>query len=173
MLGGLDKHWIGLKEALGVTKTPTCINRDAGSYQLRHTWDQMISRSRAPSSCKQSRRDQDMSFDGVETLSLSNILQLCRVRSFYITVNIVHFCCHYYLDFDSFCLNHSEWWRATPIRCFSNQTKVHSANIAHLVHAKNSSRTRYTAYRFHTLSGSLRRSLQGFLDRPKPVCWHA
>jgi len=34
---------------------------DAGSYQLSHTWDQVISRSRAPSSCKQStRRDQDV-----------------------------------------------------------------------------------------------------------------
>ena len=36
------------------------INRDAGSYQLSYTWDQVISRSRAPSSCKQSRRDQDV-----------------------------------------------------------------------------------------------------------------
>ena len=36
-----------------------CMNRDAGSYQLSHTWDQVISRSRAPSSCKQSRRDQE------------------------------------------------------------------------------------------------------------------
>ena len=38
------------------------LNRDAGSYQLSHTWewDQVISRSRAPSSCKQSRRDQDV-----------------------------------------------------------------------------------------------------------------
>jgi len=34
------------------------MNRDAGSYQLSHTWDQVISRSRAPSSCKQSRRNQ-------------------------------------------------------------------------------------------------------------------
>ena len=32
----------------------------AGSYQLSHTWDQVISRSRAPSSCKQSRPDQDV-----------------------------------------------------------------------------------------------------------------
>jgi len=29
-------------------------------YQLSHTWDQVISRSCAPSSCKQSRRDQDV-----------------------------------------------------------------------------------------------------------------
>ena len=42
--------WI--KEALWIRKTPTCMNRDAGSYQLGHTWDQVISRSRAPSSCK-------------------------------------------------------------------------------------------------------------------------
>jgi len=28
--------------------------------QPHHTWDQVISRSRAPSSCKQSRRDQDV-----------------------------------------------------------------------------------------------------------------
>jgi len=38
-------------------------------YQLSHTWDQVSSRSRAPSSCKQSRRDQDV----IETLSLGNI----------------------------------------------------------------------------------------------------
>jgi len=37
-----------------------CMNRDAGSYQLNHTWDKVISRSCAPSSCKQSRRDQDV-----------------------------------------------------------------------------------------------------------------
>ena len=41
-------------------KTPMNMNRDAGSHQLSHTWDQVISRSRAPSSCKQSRRDQDV-----------------------------------------------------------------------------------------------------------------
>ena len=51
-------RWI--KEALWIRKTPSCMNRDAGSYQLSHTWDQVISRSRAPSSCKQSRRDQDV-----------------------------------------------------------------------------------------------------------------
>ena len=51
-------RWI--KEALWIRKTPTCMNRDAGSYQLSHTWDQVISRSRAPSSCKQARRDQDV-----------------------------------------------------------------------------------------------------------------
>ena len=51
-------RWI--KEALWIRKTPMCMNRDAGSYQLSHTWDQLISRSRAPSSCKQSRRDQDV-----------------------------------------------------------------------------------------------------------------
>jgi len=51
-------RWI--KEELWIRKTPMCMNRDAGSYQLSHTWDQVISRSRAPSSCKQSRRDQDV-----------------------------------------------------------------------------------------------------------------
>jgi len=51
-------RWV--KEALWIRKTPLCMNRDAGSYQLSHTWDQVISRSRAPSSCKQSRRDQDV-----------------------------------------------------------------------------------------------------------------
>ena len=51
-------RWI--KETLWIRKTPTCMNRDAGSYQLSHTLDQVISRSRAPSSCKQSRRDQDV-----------------------------------------------------------------------------------------------------------------
>jgi len=35
-------RWI--KEALWIRKTPMCINRDAGSYQLSHTWDQVISR---------------------------------------------------------------------------------------------------------------------------------
>jgi len=35
-------------------------DRDAGSYHLSHTWDQVISRSRASSSCKQSTRDQDV-----------------------------------------------------------------------------------------------------------------
>ena len=70
-------RWI--KEAFWITKTPICMNRDVGSYQLSHTWDQVISKSRAPSSCKLSRRDQEM-------LSLGNILQLCRARSFYIIV---------------------------------------------------------------------------------------
>jgi len=37
-----------------------CYGRDAGSYQLSYTWDQVISRSRAPSSCKKSTRDQDV-----------------------------------------------------------------------------------------------------------------
>ena len=48
------------KRGTWIRKTPSCMNRDAGSYQLSHTWDQVISRSRAPSSCKQSRRDQDV-----------------------------------------------------------------------------------------------------------------
>jgi len=52
-------RWI--KEALWIRKTPTCMNRDAGSYQLSNIWDQVISGSRAPSSCKQStRREQDV-----------------------------------------------------------------------------------------------------------------
>ena len=42
-------RWI--KEVLWIRKT---------HVQLSHTWDQVISRSRAPSSCKQSRRDQDV-----------------------------------------------------------------------------------------------------------------
>jgi len=41
------------KKALCIRKIPMCIGQDAGSYQLSHTWDQVISRSRAPSSCKQ------------------------------------------------------------------------------------------------------------------------
>ena len=51
-------RWI--REAYWIKKTPTCMNRDAGSYQLSHTWGQVIFRSRAPRSCKQSRRDQDV-----------------------------------------------------------------------------------------------------------------
>jgi len=51
-------RWI--KEALWIRKTPMCMNRDAGSYQHSHTLDQVISRSRAPLRCKQSRRDQDV-----------------------------------------------------------------------------------------------------------------
>ena len=52
-------RWI--KEALWIRKTPTRMNQDAGSYRLSHTCDhQVISRSRAPSRCKQSRRDQDV-----------------------------------------------------------------------------------------------------------------
>jgi len=51
-------RWI--KEALWIRKTPMCMNRDARFYQLSHMWDQVISRSHAPSSCKQSRRDQDV-----------------------------------------------------------------------------------------------------------------
>jgi len=30
-------RWI--KEARWIRKTPTCMNQDAGSYQLSHTWD--------------------------------------------------------------------------------------------------------------------------------------
>ena len=51
-------RWI--REALWIRKTPTCMNRDAGSYQLSHTWDQVISRSCAPSGCKRSRCDRDV-----------------------------------------------------------------------------------------------------------------
>jgi len=53
--------WI--KKALWLRKTLTRMNQNTGSYQLSHTWDQLISRqssSCAPSSCKQSRRDQDV-----------------------------------------------------------------------------------------------------------------
>ena len=52
-------RWI--KEAFWISKTPTCMNRDAESYQLSHTWDQVISGSRAPSCCKQlTRCEQDV-----------------------------------------------------------------------------------------------------------------
>ena len=52
-------RWI--KEVLWIRKTPTCMNRDAGSYQLSHTRDQVISGSREPARCKQStRREQDV-----------------------------------------------------------------------------------------------------------------
>ena len=47
------------------------------------TRDQVISRSRASSRCKQSRRDQDVRQTS-KRLSLGDILQLCKVRSFYI-----------------------------------------------------------------------------------------
>ena len=55
-----QRQTIWIKEALWIRKTPMCMNRHAGSYQLSHTLDQVISRSRAPSSCKQSRLDQDV-----------------------------------------------------------------------------------------------------------------
>jgi len=55
-----QRQTIWIKEALWIRKILTCMNRDAGSYRLSHTWDQVISMSRAPSSCKQSRRDQDV-----------------------------------------------------------------------------------------------------------------
>jgi len=55
-----QRQTLWIKEALWIRKTPMCMNLDAGSYQLSHTWDQVISRSHAPSSCKQSRRDQDV-----------------------------------------------------------------------------------------------------------------
>jgi len=90
-------RWI--KEALWIRKTLICMNRDAGSYQLSHTWNQVISRSRAPLSCKLSRRDQN------ETLSLGNILpslQWCRVRSFYKTGSTVML--HNYFISTSACL---------------------------------------------------------------------
>ena len=61
---------------------PKCMNRDAGYYQLSHTWDQVISRSRAPSSSKQSRRNQDVG----QTSKRYQVthFQLCKVRSFYV-----------------------------------------------------------------------------------------
>ena len=54
----------------------------AGSYRLSHTWDQVISRSRAPSSCKQSRRDQDVR----RKSKRCHIFQLCKIRSFYVII---------------------------------------------------------------------------------------
>jgi len=50
------RHTRWIKEARWIRKTPICMNRDAGSYQLSYTWDQVISWSRAPSRCKQSTR---------------------------------------------------------------------------------------------------------------------
>jgi len=48
------------------------ISRDAGSCHLRHTWDQLISASRASSSCKQStRRKQDVPCGRLSRLSVS------------------------------------------------------------------------------------------------------
>jgi len=50
-----------IKKSLCITKTPICMNQDAGSYHFSHIWDQVIWRSRAPSNCIQStRRDQDV-----------------------------------------------------------------------------------------------------------------
>ena len=37
---------------------PMCMNRDVGSFRVSQSWYQVISRSRAPSSCKPSKRDQ-------------------------------------------------------------------------------------------------------------------
>ena len=74
-------RWI--KEALWIRKTPMCMNRDAGSYQLSHTWDRVISRSCAPSSCKQSRRDQDVRRTSKHCHSVA-YFQLCKVISFYV-----------------------------------------------------------------------------------------
>ena len=55
-----QQHTRWIKEALWIRKTAICMNQEAGSYQLSHTWGQVISRSRAPSSCRQSTRlDQD------------------------------------------------------------------------------------------------------------------
>jgi len=52
-------RWI--KESLWIRKTPICMNWDAGSYQLGHTRDQVISMSRASSSCNRStRREHDV-----------------------------------------------------------------------------------------------------------------
>ena len=75
-------RWI--KEAFWIRKTLMCMNRDAGSYQLIHTWDQVISRSRAPSSCKQSRCDQDVQ-QTLKRCHQVTYFQLCKVRSFYVT----------------------------------------------------------------------------------------
>jgi len=80
-------RWI--KEALWIRKTLMCMNRDAGSYQLSHTWNQVISRSRAPSSCQQSRRDQDVRRTSKRCHSVTHF-QLCIVKSFYVISSI---CC--------------------------------------------------------------------------------
>jgi len=63
-------RWI--KEALWIRKTQTySMNQDAGSYQLSHTWDQVISRSRAVRTWSRCPTD-------IETSSLGNIFQLCK-----------------------------------------------------------------------------------------------
>ena len=85
---GQKRHFVSLlsrwtKEALWIRKTPMYMNRDAGSYQLSHTWDQVISRSRAPLSCKQSRRDQDVRQTSKRCHYVTHF-QLCKVRSFYV-----------------------------------------------------------------------------------------
>jgi len=71
-------RWI--KEALWITKIPIYMNRDAGSYQLSHTWDQVISRSRAPSSCKESiRRVADGHRNVVNIVIAYNFLYICAI----------------------------------------------------------------------------------------------
>jgi len=56
-----------LKEALWITKTPICMNRDAESYQLIHSQDVINI------------------FKGHRNVVIMyNIVQLCRVRSCYI-----------------------------------------------------------------------------------------
>jgi len=52
------------------------------TLQLSNTWDQLISMSRAPSSCKQSRRDQDVR----RKSKRCHIFQLCKIRSFYVII---------------------------------------------------------------------------------------
>jgi len=49
-----------MREVLWVGRMPMCVGRDAGSCRLGHAWGQVLSGSRAPSGCKQSRRDQDV-----------------------------------------------------------------------------------------------------------------
>ena len=70
------------------------MSRDARSYQLSHTWDEVISRSRATSSCKQSRRDQDVRRTSeVRTLSIIRLLtyfQLCKVCFYVIRLLTAH-----------------------------------------------------------------------------------
>ena len=66
------------------TVHPWDMNRDAGSYQLSHTWDHVISRSCAPSSYKQSRRDQDV-WRTLKRCHYVTYFQWCELRSFYVT----------------------------------------------------------------------------------------
>jgi len=64
------------------------MNRDAGSYQLSHTRDQVISRSRHASSCINSQQDVIKMSDGHR--NVVNDTQLCKVRSFVVALTVRH-----------------------------------------------------------------------------------